>query len=363
MFNLPPKIVFLITKLLEPEEEEVLITKDMLFQEPTEDTETEQYLTYPNLSKKLKLKWYSDNEKGICPKKAHNTNATPYFLVKIDLKIVLEIPVSTMIQVVFQSSLAKKEIDVKEGIIDAGYTGNIIVMLQNNSDRPYKIELQEKIVQAIVLLLVKIPQLTPVTTREELALTAQGINGFGSSGRGNILVNFMKEDNQVLLFKASFEICSLADVANLYLLAKVHKHFKIPIHNPTEDVIEIPKEILIGFISADIQNPEKPQFIPDFAQLFLFCDIISQVWNLPKESYLFTPEEINKLNLGNLSTLQQIQLKVLLNQHADVFASENKFGRTDIVKHQINTEDTQPIKQQTYCVLLSGNNLIKQEVQ
>ncbi|KAG9291452.1 hypothetical protein G9A89_021871 [Geosiphon pyriformis] len=83
--------------------------------------------------------------------------------------------------------------------------------------------------------------------------------------------------NQALLFKASPEICSLANVANLYLLAKAHKHFKIPIHNSTEDVIEISEGTLIGSISADSQNPEKPQSIPDFAQLFLFCNITLQV--------------------------------------------------------------------------------------
>ncbi|KAG9292899.1 hypothetical protein G9A89_016261 [Geosiphon pyriformis] len=320
MFNLPPRILFSITKLSEPEEE-ILITKNMSFQDSTEDTETEH-----------------DNKEGICSKRVHDTNTSfdlrysgqspiiiaPHFFVKIDLKIVLEIPVSTMVQVAFQSSLAKKKIDVKGGIIDAGYMENIIMMLQNNSNRPYKIESQEKIAQAIFLLLVKIPQLTPITTQED--------------GRENVPVNFMEKNSdqiqdQALLFEASPKICFLANVANLYLPAKVHKHFKISIHNPTEDVIEIPKETLISFISTDIQNPEKPQFISDFTQLFLFCDITSQVWNLPKESYLFTPEEINKLNLGNLSTLQQMQLKVLLNQYADVFASKNEFGCTDIVKH------------------------------
>ncbi|KAG9296058.1 hypothetical protein G9A89_011910 [Geosiphon pyriformis] len=56
MFNLPPKILFPITKLPKPEEEKVLITKNMLFQDSTEDTETEQYLTYSDLSKELELK-------------------------------------------------------------------------------------------------------------------------------------------------------------------------------------------------------------------------------------------------------------------------------------------------------------------
>ncbi|KAG9304615.1 hypothetical protein G9A89_020179 [Geosiphon pyriformis] len=109
IFNPPPRILFPITELPEPEEE-VLITEDMSFQDPTEDTKTEH--------------------------------------------------------------LAKKKIDIKEGIIDAGYTGNIIVMLQNNLNRPYKIESQEKIAQAIFLPLVKIPQLTLITTQKELGLTA-----------------------------------------------------------------------------------------------------------------------------------------------------------------------------------------------
>ncbi|KAG9290648.1 hypothetical protein G9A89_011611 [Geosiphon pyriformis] len=298
MFNLPPRVLFPITELPEPEEE-VLITEDMLFQDPTEDTKTEH-----------------NNKERICPEKMHDTDAgfnlryprqspiiiAPYSLIKIDLKIVLEIPISTMVQVVSRSSLAKKEIDIKGGIIDANYTGNIIVILQNNLDRPYKIESQEKIAQAIFLPL--------------LGLTVQEINRFGSSRRGNIPVNFTEEDSnqvnqkiqdQVLLFEASPEICSLADVANLYLPVKAHKHFKIPIHNPTKDVIEIPKGTLVGSISTDIQNSEKLQSIPDFAQLFLFCDITSQ--------------------------------------YANVFASKNEFERTDIVKHQIDMEDTRPIKQ------------------
>ncbi|KAG9292760.1 hypothetical protein G9A89_001290 [Geosiphon pyriformis] len=67
MFNPSPRILFPITELPEPEEE-VLITEDMSFQDPTKNIETEQYLAYLDLSKELELKWYSNNEKGICPK-------------------------------------------------------------------------------------------------------------------------------------------------------------------------------------------------------------------------------------------------------------------------------------------------------
>ncbi|KAG9288492.1 hypothetical protein G9A89_015698 [Geosiphon pyriformis] len=43
-----------------------------------------------------------------------------------------------------------------------------------------------------------------------------------------------------------------------------------------------------------------------------------------------------------------MQLKMLLNQFNDIFASENEFGRTDIIQHQIKTRDAMPIKQRTY---------------
>ncbi|KAG9289161.1 hypothetical protein G9A89_022470 [Geosiphon pyriformis] len=178
MFNSPSRILIPITKLLEPEEKKVLITEDMLFQNLTKNTKTKQYLAYPDLSKELELKWYSDNEKRICFERVHDTNASfdlqyprqlpiiiaPHSFVKIDLKIALEILVSTIVQVAFQSNLAKKGINVKREIINAGYMGNIIIMLQNNLNRPYKIESQEKFAQAIFLSLVKILQLTSVTT-------------------------------------------------------------------------------------------------------------------------------------------------------------------------------------------------------
>ncbi|KAG9305479.1 hypothetical protein G9A89_021197 [Geosiphon pyriformis] len=36
---------------------------------------------------------------------------------------------------------------------------------------------------------------------------------------------------------------------------------------------------------------------------------------------------------------------MLLNNFNDIFVSENKFDRTDIIQHQIKTGDTMPIKQ------------------
>ncbi|KAG9305635.1 hypothetical protein G9A89_022557 [Geosiphon pyriformis] len=85
----------------------------------------------------------------------------------INLKIVLEIPATTMIQLVSRSSLVKKGINIKEEIIDAEYVENIIVMLQNDSKKAYIIEPNEKIAQAIFLPLVKVVQYLTIEVKKQ----------------------------------------------------------------------------------------------------------------------------------------------------------------------------------------------------
>ncbi|KAG9289294.1 hypothetical protein G9A89_007855 [Geosiphon pyriformis] len=119
---------------------------------------------------KQELRWFSNNNEDIMPKCVHNTNAKfnlryprkdaiklePYLCTCIDLKVALEILATTMVQLASRSSLAKKGINIREGIIDARYIGNIIAMLQNNLEKTYIIEPNEKIAQAIFLPLVKV---------------------------------------------------------------------------------------------------------------------------------------------------------------------------------------------------------------
>ncbi|KAG9294291.1 hypothetical protein G9A89_021650 [Geosiphon pyriformis] len=172
------------------------------------DPKYEQYITLPDLFKEQKLKWYNDNNEGIMPECAHDTNARfnlrylgkdpiklePHSHTCIDLKVALEIPTTTMIQLVFRSSLTKRGINIRRGIIDAGYVGNIIAMLQNDSEKAYIIEPNEKIAQAIFLPLVKIAQLILVGNREELGITVRGIQGFGSMNRIDVPVNMAEKE-------------------------------------------------------------------------------------------------------------------------------------------------------------------------
>ncbi|KAG9286045.1 hypothetical protein G9A89_022722 [Geosiphon pyriformis] len=142
------------------------------------------------------------------PEHVHNTNTgfdlrypekdaiklEPHLCTCINLKIALEILATTMIQLVFRNSLVKKEINIRKGIIDAGYVGNIIAMLQNNSEKAYVIEPNERIAQAIFLPLMKIAQLVSMENRKELEITARGIQRFGLTGRIDVSVNMIKEE-------------------------------------------------------------------------------------------------------------------------------------------------------------------------
>ncbi|KAG9289173.1 hypothetical protein G9A89_022482 [Geosiphon pyriformis] len=170
--------------------------------EETEEIETTPIYLIEN-QPALQLKYFNNNRQGIKPKKAHEIDAgynlrypgkntlvlKPKSLTKINLKIALEIPPGAMVQIASRSSLASKGINIKGGIIDAGYTGDITVMLQNETDKPFKIEHAEKIAQAIYLPLINISGLQLVNQREQLGKSDRGTQGFGSTGRFTVLVN------------------------------------------------------------------------------------------------------------------------------------------------------------------------------
>ena len=68
------------------------------------------------------------------------------------------------------------ELEVKAGVIDPDFTGNIGVVLKNNSDQPIKCLAGEQITQ-LLFIKVATPILVQVTS---LARTEQGEYGFGA---------------------------------------------------------------------------------------------------------------------------------------------------------------------------------------
>ncbi|KAG9300084.1 hypothetical protein G9A89_018361 [Geosiphon pyriformis] len=360
------------------------------------DLNSKQYIALPDLIKKQTLKWFNDNNEGILPKCAHNTDAEfnlrylrkntiklkSYLYICINFKIALEILVTTMVQLASRSSLAKKRINIRGGIIDAEYMRNIIAMLQNDSKKAYIIEPNENIAQTIFLPLVKIAQLVLVRNREELEITVREIQGFKSTDRINVPVNMAekkiinkrkiistcqsisispynqymlvierKVKDQIQIFEAEATLCESEKIGlvNLHIPVKNHSYIKISIYNNMGNTIKIPEGTTIGYLTTEIKN-QLPNTIPDFSQLCEYVNITSQTIYKQKECYLLQSEQLEQMNLENLDLLQYMQLKMLLNNFNDIFASKNEFGRIDIIQHQIKTRDTMLIKQKAYRV-------------
>lgn len=78
-----------------------------------------------------------------------------------------------------KSSLAARRLTATGGVIDAGYRGEIRVLMENLGDQPAEIRSGDKLVN-----LIPYPVLTtPVELTEELADSSRQGGGFGSSGR------------------------------------------------------------------------------------------------------------------------------------------------------------------------------------
>jgi dUTP pyrophosphatase len=78
-----------------------------------------------------------------------------------------------------RSSMAAKGIATTGGVIDAGYRGEILVLMTNLGETPIELKAGEKIAQ-----MVPVPVLTGAVEQvESLEDSARAKKGFGSSGR------------------------------------------------------------------------------------------------------------------------------------------------------------------------------------
>jgi dUTP pyrophosphatase len=77
-----------------------------------------------------------------------------------------------------RSGLAKKRLLCNAGVIDAGYRGEVIVLMENLGDEAYTVHSGDKIAQ-----LLEHPYLAGEIVEGELSQAARGVKGFGSSGQ------------------------------------------------------------------------------------------------------------------------------------------------------------------------------------
>lgn len=138
----------------------------------------------------MKLKIVLD-EGAKMPTRAHATDAgldiysrsttviTGKSAMKFDTGVHIEIPEGYVGFLKSKSGLNVKHGITSEGVIDAGYTGSIVVKLYNNEGLPYMVREGDKISQLVILPIIT-PDLEQVESLEE---TERGEKGFGSSGR------------------------------------------------------------------------------------------------------------------------------------------------------------------------------------
>jgi dUTP pyrophosphatase len=137
----------------------------------------------------MKLKIVLD-ENAIMPSRAHGWDAG-YDLFsredatvwqsaggKFDTGVHIQIPEGYVGFVKSKSGLNARNGIQAEGVIDAGYTGSINVLLRNHGPRAVEIKKGQKIAQLVILPIIT-PELEVVDRLEE---TERGEGGFGSTG-------------------------------------------------------------------------------------------------------------------------------------------------------------------------------------
>jgi hypothetical protein len=80
-----------------------------------------------------------------------------------------------------------------------------------------------------------------------------------------------------------------------------------------------------------------------------------------------TPEEEKRKSeypIGNLNTQQKEEFRRLMKKFEEIFVrTKNELGRTNVVKHKINTGDAKPIKQKPYRAVGHRKQVIKEEIE
>lgn len=132
-------------------------------------------------------------EKAICPSRVRDSDACfdIYSLhdcllqarssLDISTGIVVTAPCGWYLTIEGRSSLFRHGLFPNRGIIDAGYTGELIVILNNFSNVDYQIKSGDRVAQ------MALQRCQPVVFAEVAEIskdyTLRGENGFGSSGR------------------------------------------------------------------------------------------------------------------------------------------------------------------------------------
>ena len=142
----------------------------------------------------MKLKVFLHSELARLPKRAdegaagydltsiENISIPPRSRSLISTGLSIQLPMYSYGRIAPRSGLSVKGLDVGAGVIDESYTKGLIkVLLINNSDNDFVVNVGDRIAQLLVEP-IYYPDVEHVKSLDNLSITTRGANGFGSTG-------------------------------------------------------------------------------------------------------------------------------------------------------------------------------------
>ena len=116
-----------------------------------------------------------DNDAGVDIRLIEDITIAPQSTVTVGCGFGLKLPTGVMAQVITRSSISQQNITIGNAPIDASYTGEIHMMISNNSNKELSFKCGDRLAQLVIL---------PIITFKLVdSLKLRGQNGLGSSGK------------------------------------------------------------------------------------------------------------------------------------------------------------------------------------
>ena len=141
----------------------------------------------------MKLKVFLHSELAKLPKRAdegaagydltsiENISIPPKSRSLISTGLSIQLPMYSYGRIAPRSGLSVKGLDVGAGVIDESFRGIIKVLLINNNDKDFVVNVGDRIAQLLVEP-IYYPDVETVSSLEDLSSTTRGDGGFGSTG-------------------------------------------------------------------------------------------------------------------------------------------------------------------------------------
>ena len=116
-----------------------------------------------------------DNDAGVDIRLIEDLTIAPQSTVTVNCGFGLKLPTGVMAQIITRSSISKQNITIGNAPIDASYTGEIHMMVSNNSDKELSFKCGDRLAQLVILPIINFKLVD--------SLKLRGQNGLGSSGK------------------------------------------------------------------------------------------------------------------------------------------------------------------------------------